>query len=151
MTKADTESASIETFSIAWDSFFGAIRRARGRFAREAGTGDLTLPQYQLVAALEDRSQRPIGELAEAAGVAPPTATRMLDGLERAGIVRRKPSTEDRRVVTVRLTAKGRRLFERKRKRIEARRRALYDSLSTSERAQAERLLHRLADLIEEL
>jgi MarR family transcriptional regulator, organic hydroperoxide resistance regulator len=141
----------MESFSVAWDAFFGSIRRARGRFASEAGAGELTLPQYQLVTALSEMPQRPIGELPEAAGIAPPTATRMLDGLERAGIVRRTPSTEDRRVVIVQLTAKGGRLLERKRKRVEERRRALYDSLSPTERDQAERLLHRLAVLMDEL
>jgi MarR family transcriptional regulator, organic hydroperoxide resistance regulator len=103
------------------------------------------------VTAWGEMPQRPIGGLAEAAGIAPPTATRMLDGLERAGIVRRTPSTEDRRVVIVQLTAKGGRLLERKRKRVEERRRALYDSLSPTERDQAERLLHRLAVLMDEL
>jgi DNA-binding MarR family transcriptional regulator len=141
----------MESFSVAWDAFFGSIRRARGRFAREAGAGELTLPQYQLLTALSDMPQRPVGELAEAAGIAAPTATRMLDGLERAGIVRRTPSTEDRRVVTVQLTPKGGRLLKRKRKRVEERRRALYDSLSAAEREQAERLLHRLAALMDEL
>ncbi len=141
----------MESFSVAWDAFFGSIRRARGRFAREAGAGELTLPQYQLLTALSDMAQRPVGELAEAAGIAAPTATRMLDGLERAGIVRRTPSTEDRRVVTVQLTPKGGRLLKRKRKRVEERRRALYDSLSAAEREQAERLLHRLAALMDEL
>ena len=140
-----------ERFSIAWDAFFGSIRRARGRFAREAAGGELTLPQYQLVAALGGMPQRPVGELAEAAGIAPPTATRMLDGLERAGIVRRKASSEDRRVVTVQLTPKGGRVLARKRKWVEERRRALYDSLTPAERKQAERLLHRLADLMDEL
>jgi DNA-binding MarR family transcriptional regulator len=101
--------------------------------------------------ALGEMPHRPVGELAEAAGIAAPTATRMLDGLERAAIVRRTPSTEDRRVVTVQLTPKGRRLLERKRKRVEERRRALYDSLSPPEREQAERLLHRLAVLMDEL
>jgi MarR family transcriptional regulator, organic hydroperoxide resistance regulator len=150
MTPATT-TADMEGFSVAWDAFFGSIRRARGRFAREAAGGELTLPQYQLITALGEKPQCPVGELAEAAGIAPPTATRMLDALERAGIVRRKPSSEDRRVVTVHLTPKGRRVLARKRKWVEERRRALYDSLTPAEREQAERLLHRLSDLMEEL
>jgi len=150
MTTANS-TADTESFSVAWDAFFGSIRRARGRFAREAGGGELTLPQYQLVTSMGEMPQRPVGELAEAAGIAPPTATRMLDGLERAGIVRRNPSSEDRRVVTVQLTSKGRRVLARKRKWVEERRRALYDSLTPVEREQAERLLHRLAGLMDEL
>jgi DNA-binding MarR family transcriptional regulator len=75
----------------------------------------------------------------------------MLDGLERAGVVERRLSSADRRVVTVGLSPKGRRLLRRKEEIVSGKRRALYDSLSPAERAQAERLLRRLADVIEEL
>jgi DNA-binding MarR family transcriptional regulator len=139
------------SFTSALDHFFSAVRRSRARIAREAGAGELTLSQYQLLSALAEVPERPVGELAEAAAVAPPTATRMLDGLERSGIVERRHSTTDRRVVIVRLTGKGRRLVERKEKLVAAKRRALYESLSPSERRQVERLLGRLAEVIEEL
>ena len=75
----------------------------------------------------------------------------MLDGLVRAGIVERRPSSSDRRVVEIALTDEGKRIVRRKRSRIAAKRRALYDSLEPDEREQAERLLLRLAGLIEEL
>jgi MarR family transcriptional regulator, organic hydroperoxide resistance regulator len=140
-----------ESFVSALEEFFSAVRRSRARAAREAGTGELTLSQYQLLAALEERPERPVGELAEAAAMATPTATRMLDGLERAGIAERRQSTSDRRVVIVRLTAKGRRLMKRKQEIVYAKRRALFQSLSPSERKQVERLLRRLAGVIEEL
>jgi MarR family transcriptional regulator, organic hydroperoxide resistance regulator len=139
------------SFTSALEEFFSAVRRSRARAAREAGTGELTLSQYQLLAALAERPERPVGELAEAAAMATPTATRMLDGLERAGIAERRHSSSDRRVVTVRLTAKGRRLMKRKQEVVDAKRRALFHSLSPSERRQVERLLRRLAGVIEEL
>ena len=141
-----------ESFTSALDEFFSAVRRSRARAAREAGAGELTLSQYQLLAPLEEEeSELQVGELAEAAGCAAPTATRMLDGLERDGIVERRPSTSDRRVVTVRLTRKGRRLRDRKERVVQEKRRALYASLGDSEREQVERLLRRLAGVIEEL
>jgi MarR family transcriptional regulator, organic hydroperoxide resistance regulator len=138
-------------FGEAWDEFFGAVRRAKGRAAREAGGRELTLSQYQLLAALGELPERPVGELAEAVGVAPPTATRMVDCLERAGIVERRNSTEDRRVVTVRLTPHGGRLLRRKRELVTGKRRALWLSLTPEEREQAEHLLRRLAAIVEEL
>jgi DNA-binding MarR family transcriptional regulator len=140
-----------EGFVSALDEFFSAVRRSRARTARETGAGELTLSQYQLLTALAETPERPVGELAEAAAVAPPTATRMLDGLERSGIVERRHSTVDRRVVTVRLTPDGQRLVERKERLVAAKRKALYESLSDSERRQVERLLRRLAEVIEEL
>jgi DNA-binding MarR family transcriptional regulator len=75
----------------------------------------------------------------------------MLDSLERGGMVKRASSPDDRRAVNVRLTAKGRRLLEAKRRLVTGKRRALYASLSPSERKQAVRLLNRLAEVIEEL
>ena len=75
----------------------------------------------------------------------------MLSGLERAGIVRRAAVPGDRRSVTVTLTAKGRRLLERKEAVVSEKRRALYDSLTAPERRQARRLLRRLAESIEAL
>ncbi|HEX2290664.1 MAG TPA: MarR family transcriptional regulator, partial [Pseudonocardiaceae bacterium] len=100
---------SLRGFEAAWDEFFAAIRRARGRAAREHGD-ELTLSQYNLLGALGEHSELPVGEVALAAGVAAPTATRMLDHLQRAGIVRRAHSTRDRRVVTVALTTQGHQL-----------------------------------------
>ena len=109
------------------------------------------MSQYQLLSALAEGAERPVGELADAAAVTTPTATRMLDGLVRAGIAGRRRSTSDRRVVTVRLTPKGRRLMKRKEAVVDAKRRALFASLSPSERPQVERLLRRLAGVIEDL
>jgi len=152
---ADAGQASQEEglarFGEAWDDFFGAVRRAKGRAAREAGGDELTLSQYQLLAALGELPERPVGELAEIVGVAAPTATRMVDCLERADVVERRNSTEDRRVVTVRLTPRGHTLLRRKRELVTEKRRSLWLSLSPEEREQAERLLRRLAGIVEEL
>lgn len=48
-------------------------------------------------------------ELATAAGVSRATMTGLLDGLEEEGLVRRSPHKMDRRRLTVRITAQGRR------------------------------------------
>jgi MarR family transcriptional regulator, organic hydroperoxide resistance regulator len=144
-----TQTRTHTDFDAAWDRFFDSIRRARARGVREVG--ELTFSQLHLLTALADRSPRSVGELAELAGVAAPTATRMLDGLARAGVVERRPSSSDRRVVEIFLTDEGRRIVRRKRSRIAAKRRELHDSLAPGERAQAERLLGRLADLMDEL
>ena len=138
-----------EGFDSAWEEFFESIRRARARAAREHG--ELSMSQLHLLGALADRSPRSVGELAELAGVAAPTATRMLDGLVRAGIVERHASSSDRRVVEIELTEEGKRIVRRKRSRIASKRRALFESHEPDEREQATHLLRRLAGLIEEL
>ena len=48
-----------------------------------------------------------IGALAAAEGVAAPTMSRLVDGLEREGLVRREPDPTDARGVLVRATADG--------------------------------------------
>ena len=57
-----------------------------------------------------------IGALAAAEGVAAPTMSRLVDGLERDGLVRREPDPEDARGVLVAATAKGERILQRGRK-----------------------------------
>ncbi len=137
-------------FDAAWTDFLKSIRRARGRVSSRRGL-ELTMSQYHLLEALADAGDLNVGRLAEAAGVAAPTATRMLDSLERADIVARRPCPDDRRAVTVSLTPKGGRLVAAKREAVEEQRRALYDTLDEHERAQAERLLRRLAEAIDEV
>lgn len=140
-----------ERFAAAWDEFFAAVRRARGRAAREQQPGTLSLAQFQLLAAFEHAEELAVGEIAEAGGVAPPTATRMLANLERDGLVERSRSATDGRSVTVRLTAEGRSQLKRKRAVISKKQRAIYESLNATERRQAEAILHRLAAAMEEL
>ncbi len=92
-----------------------------------------------------------LGELAEAAGVAAPTASRMIDSLEREGLVLRGPAGDDRRAVCVELSERGRELYDRKRGEIEAKRMEIFGSLSEDEREAAIHLLARMAELIEAL
>ncbi len=142
--------AAFRGFSRAFDRFSQAVRHARGRISTE-GDLELTLSQYHLLEALQGHATLPVGRMAEAAGVAAPTATRMLDSLERAGTVRRSHSSDDRRVVEVALTDEGLRLVRNKRRAVERARRAMFESLEPGEREHAERLLSRLADAMDEV
>jgi DNA-binding MarR family transcriptional regulator len=61
-----------------------------------------------------NRLGRPtLGELAVAEQVQPPTVTRLVTGMEEAGLVVRSTDAGDRRVVRVRITAEGRRTLQR--------------------------------------
>src|SRR5690348_10067167 len=100
--------APVDDFPAAWEAFFKAARRATGRAAAQPPRDGLSLAQYQLLAPLETESGQTIRALAVAAGVAAPTATRMLDGLERNGYITRAADVRDRRCVVVELTTQGR-------------------------------------------
>jgi MarR family transcriptional regulator, organic hydroperoxide resistance regulator len=138
----------LDAFSSALLEFLRATRRMRGRIGDE---GELSLSQYHLLEPLIDDERLATCELALAAGVSAPTATRMLSGLAREGLVERVPCVEDRRVVHVALTDDGRTRVLAKQARGEARRAEIFASLSEGERREAARLLERLAAAVEGL
>ncbi len=135
-------------FVTAFDALAQAVRRARGSAAADGG---LTLSQYGLLEGLTSRPAARVQELAGHAGITPSTATRILDALERRGIVRRVRSLEDRRVVAVSLTEHGQQLLQDQQEWLRGRQRAFYASLPPTERELAPDLLLRLAALIDEL
>lgn len=96
------------------------LRVAVARLARvlrqQAGTG-LSPTQHSALVTIERSGPVSIGDLAEAEQVSAPTATRVVDRLEAAGLVRRTRCPEDRRVVRVALTPAGRRRLEASRSR----------------------------------
>ena len=139
-----------DEFTQAWEAFFRATRRARGRSTGPLDGSGLTLAQYQLLDALREAPRLPVSELAASAGVAPPTATRMLDALVRDGIAVRTPSEKDRRVVHIALTDAGRDAVRAAAERVAAGRARVRDQLSPVEQEQAAALLRRLAAVVEE-
>jgi len=138
-------------FTSAWEDFTRATRRARGRAAGPlAGGSGLSLAQYQLLEGLRSAGELTVSELAVGAGVATPTATRMLDGLVRDGRVTRRTADHDRRAVLIALTEDGRAAVDEAGRRVEAGRARIRDSLTPAEQEQAAALLRRLAAVVEE-
>jgi DNA-binding MarR family transcriptional regulator len=150
ISTASAKPPRVDQFLVAFDAFAQAVRRARGARAADPDRG-LTLSQYGLLEPLADRADARVSELAEQAGVAPSTASRMLDALERRGIVARKRESLDRRGVAVELTRAGAELLSREHDWLRARQRDFFRSLPSDERALAPDLLLRLAALIDEL
>jgi DNA-binding MarR family transcriptional regulator len=142
----------LAAFSEAYDVFTRAQRRARGRFNREPATPELSLSQYLLLEPLASAAEPLcVGELALAADVSTPSATRMLDGLERRGLATRVRGSGDRRQVLVAITADGIELVDHKREQILAAREQVFASLGEDERRVAARVLRALAAAIDEL
>jgi DNA-binding MarR family transcriptional regulator len=77
----------------------------------------ISAPRLSALSVLVFAGPRRVGELAEAEQVEPPTMTRLVDGMERDGLVEREPDPDDRRAVVVRATAKGVRTLRRGRAR----------------------------------
>ena len=145
----DVYDADAEAFLLAFDAFAQAVRRARG--APAGPPQALTLSQYGLLELLRDHDSARVRDLAEHAGVSAPTATRILDTLERRGLVRRRQSAEDRRGVSITLTDHGRRALGEQHAWLRSRQRIFYGELQPEERELAPTLLTDLAGLIDEL
>ena len=138
-----------DQFAAAWETFFRTTRRLRSRAGKQDLEG-LSLPQYQLLESLLRADELTVGVLAEAAGVAAPTATRMLDCLERDGHVTRRHSESDRRSVLISLTPSGRVAVDAAHERVNAWRRRVFEALEPQEREHAAALLTRLSQIMEE-
>jgi DNA-binding MarR family transcriptional regulator len=86
-------------------------------FSEEAATKHGVTPQqYQSLLAIEGHPGRnwvTVGELAERMRVTHQSAVGLVDRLEAMRLVKRTPSTEDRRRVCVALTAKGLKMLEK--------------------------------------
>jgi MarR family transcriptional regulator, transcriptional regulator for hemolysin len=139
-----------EDFLVAFDAFAAAVRRARGAPA-QADEQSLTLSQYGLLQGLAGRDGARVRELADEAGIAPSTATRILDALERRDVVRRRRDADDRRAVTISLTGLGQQLLDSQHEWLRGRQLGFFDGLPPDERELAPDLLTRLAALIDEL
>jgi DNA-binding MarR family transcriptional regulator len=84
-------------------------RRITKELARRA---DLTGPQLAVVKLLEQIGDLSLSELSERIRAQNSTVTGIIDRMEREGLVTRERSREDRRVVYIKLTPKGRKLAE---------------------------------------
>ena len=107
----------------------------------------LSGPRTSALSVIVFRGPVTMSALAEAEQVRPPTMTRLVDGLERRGLVRRVSHAEDGRVQLVEATAAGKQLLNRGRaRRVE---RLMRDIAHLS--GEDQRVLARAAALMESL
>jgi len=139
----------VDEFLEAFDGFVRAVRRARGVGSRDAG--GLTLSQYSLLEPLRERTAARVSELADAAGVSGPTATSILDTLERRGVIVRSTASGDRRGIDVALTDSGAELLATRHAWLREQQRDLFRALGVQERALAPGVLDRLSELVDRL
>jgi MarR family transcriptional regulator, transcriptional regulator for hemolysin len=102
-------------------------------------------PTWLIVLALKQRAWRTQREIAAAVGIEGATLTHHLDGLERAGLIRRARDPEDRRVMRVELTPEGDAAFGRLRGAAMTFDRALRAGIDTDDLEAFRRVLERLS------
>jgi len=87
------------------------------RAAEEDRAAGLSRARLSALSVVVFRGPLTLGELATAEGVRSATMTGIVNGLERDGLVRRRPHGRDKRSVNIEATGAGRRLLDRARAR----------------------------------
>ncbi|RSM85245.1 MarR family transcriptional regulator [Kibdelosporangium aridum] len=92
------------------DAVLAASRLLVAVSARSIAAVDdtITIPQFRLLVVLDSEGPQKLASVAQALGVNPSTATRMVDRLVAAGLIDRQPNPTSRRELVVGLTRRGR-------------------------------------------
>ena len=82
-------------------------------FSEEVRPLGATLQMWRVLAALREGDGRRMGDLSETTSIEVSTLTRLVDNMEKKGLVARRGDAGDARVVLLRVTGAGRRLAQR--------------------------------------
>ena len=98
--------------------YLNFLKSFRRIYTQRIMSGDLGVPnlkqsQVKAISAFRDQDSYSMKELAYNASVKLPNMTKMVDWMERSGLVKRRRDKDDRRKVMVGLTAKGRKVQNR--------------------------------------
>ncbi|SEH54164.1 DNA-binding transcriptional regulator, MarR family [Mycolicibacterium rutilum] len=140
------DDTGVDELGEAADQLFLSMRRARGN---PAATGGLSLAQLTFLEPLVAGEALTVGQLAAAANVSTPNATRMIQQLEAKGHVVRERSRTDERKVLVHLTDTGAKLLTRLRANRRATQASAYAAFTPDERVELACQLRRLAEIID--
>lgn len=120
------------------------LRKAR------AGMTECTLAQFDVLAhLLREKEGIPHTELSRHLLVTAGNITGLIDRMETSGLVRRKNDSNDRRIIRVELTPKGRKLAERVIPKHSADVESLFETLSEKEKLQLRAILDKLIHNLE--
>jgi len=93
------------------------LNRAGGRIATAFGEEmrplGASLQIWRVLAALREKDGRRMGDLSKTTSIEVSTLTRLVDNMEKSGLVERRRDADDARVIALHVTAAGRRLTRR--------------------------------------
>ena len=137
-----------EQLAAGIERLFALLARLRGGVG-EPEDPPLTMTQKLALALVVDSGPlriRPLGELLETTEA---TASRTVDALVRAALVKRRPDPDDGRGVRIEATARGRRCVERRREHLAGMLQGLLADLDAGEQERLVALLDYLNDTLE--
>ncbi len=121
---------------------------ASSQFHHQVRDAGLRVPEWRVIACLFDQDGEMITRLAEYSLIEQSRLTRIIDQMDRRGLVQRKTDSADRRRVRVYLTAQGRKVAATL---VDSARRHEKQLLASLEGASGENLKHALQSLLQSL
>ena len=129
-----------------WASLYTAFAILRKESDRALSPWRLTVPQASVLALLAEAGRPlPVSRLARMLLQESPSVTSLVDRMCDSGLVERDKDSQDRRIVLVKLTGKGRRMHDTLRATAAAFNDELFGVLSADERTTLKELLQKLA------
>lgn len=149
--RAEQRGSELEEFQRAWTELINAAIHARSRSGHgHRGAEDLTLTQALLMEAVRGMDGPSVGAVAQIVGVSSPSATRMIQQLERKGMMARRRSVRDERSTVVTITEEGERVLALRRRDMERKQRQVFDAIRPSMRPMVLTLLRDLREALDE-
>jgi DNA-binding MarR family transcriptional regulator len=118
--------------------------RIAASFSEEVRPLGATLQMWRVLAALRERDGRRMGDLSETTSIEVSTLTRLVDAMEKKGLVARRRDAGDARAIALRVTPTGRRLTRRLLPIAERYERVALDGFSAAETNALKAALRRL-------
>lgn len=149
--RTEPNSAELEEFQRVWTELINAALHARTRGGHgHRGVDEVTLTQSLLMETVRGMENPSVGAIAHIVGVSSPSATRMIQQLERKGMMARRRSERDERSTVVTITEEGERALAERRKYMERKQRQVFDAIRPSLRPLVLDVLRDLRDAIDE-
>jgi DNA-binding MarR family transcriptional regulator len=127
------------------------IRRKLLKKARIGFKKDITPPHFEIIKLLQETGTLHIAEIGERLQIARPQMTHLIDKLVGLGVVERQTVLEDRRIINVALTRKGRTTLEKHDSRIKNAVRETLSCFSDTELEDLSASLRNLRDMLSKL
>jgi DNA-binding MarR family transcriptional regulator len=121
----------------------------RRRMCAEVAQAGTTPARARLLMALECSGSCKMRELGGQLGVTPRNVTKLVDGLEAEGLVRREGHPRDRRVTLVHLTEEGARVCRESTQANRAAAARLFEQLPPEDRQHLARILRKLLEALD--
>ena len=126
------------------EAFRGVARQLRHQTQRTLAPWDVTPSQARALGILTRHGPMRLGALSEYLRIVPRSATEVVDALEEARLVERRPDPDDRRAILVALTSRGEEVAAGIRAARAAETEGFFARLDEADRASLARILRTL-------